>query len=72
MTASVLITRGHVFLFTLLGDSRTMEDIEGISFPLDHILEQYLSSCFSLICEVYDDQYDHTHQLRDTFYLFNE
>ena len=57
-----------VFLCTIPGVSRTMENIEGISLSLDNTPEQYLSSYFSLLHELCDDQHDYTHQLVETLF----
>ena len=61
-----------VIFCTLPGDSYTMDNTEGISLPLDHMLEQYLSSYFFILSEVRDDQHDHTHQLGEIFWFFTE
>ena len=58
-----------LFLCTLPGASRTMDNTEVIISPLDNIPNQYFSSYFSLLHEVCDDQYDHTHQLEETFFF---
>ena len=69
VTAAVMITCSHIVLCTLPFASITIDNIEIISLPLDHMPDQYFSSDFPLLREVCDDQYEHTHHLVDTFFL---
>ena len=61
-----------MFLRTPPVASLKMENIEGIRIPSDHILGHYFSSYFYLICEVCDEQHDHTHQLGEIFVFTEE
>ena len=61
-----------LFLCTLQGTSHTMNNIQGICLPLDHIPDQYFSSYISLLHEVCDEQHNHTHQLGDIFCFLTE
>ena len=66
-----LVLTDTLFLCNLPDASRTINNIEEISLPLDHTPEQYFSSYFSLLHEVYDDQHGYAHQLGETFKKIN-
>ena len=61
-----------VFLCTLPGALCTMDNIEEIHLPLDHMPDQYLPSYFSLPRKVCDDQHDNKHQVGEPFFLTEE